>query len=142
MANYYATIRTNYFAVKDEDAFRALMDKVYGEDEIKIFEHPQEDGSVLFGFGCFGGISGLAGDEGDDDDGSALDCFYDELQKLIKDDDAIIITEIGSEKLRYLVAVSTVITQTEICIIDLNTLSVRQAGEALGNAKFVTQMHY
>ena len=30
MANYCCTIRTNYFHVKDEDAFRQMMSRVYG----------------------------------------------------------------------------------------------------------------
>lgn len=39
MANYCCAIRTNYFHVKDPEAFKAFMDTVYAsEDEIKMWE--------------------------------------------------------------------------------------------------------
>ena len=38
MSNYCCTIRTNYFRVKDDEAFREFMGRVQGdEDSIEIF---------------------------------------------------------------------------------------------------------
>lgn len=37
MANYRCAIRTNYFRVKNEEEFIALMDRVYGyEDSVDV----------------------------------------------------------------------------------------------------------
>ena len=39
MANYYASIRTNYFRVKDEKKFREFMAHVSGtEDRVELWE--------------------------------------------------------------------------------------------------------
>lgn len=142
MANYYATIRTNYFSVKDETAFRELIEAISAEDEVHLFEKPQSDGSIKFGFGCYGNIYGLPAENEEDACEDDMDCFYDALQQMVCDDDAIIITEIGSEKLRYLVGTSTVITHSEINYMDLCHSSLELAEKMLGNSSFQTQMDY
>lgn len=38
MANYECTVRTNYFHVKDEEAFRKLVEGIVSEYGIKLFE--------------------------------------------------------------------------------------------------------
>ena len=47
MANYECVIRTNYFHVKDEDQFRALMD-VVSADSLEFWEKKDENGSPVF----------------------------------------------------------------------------------------------
>lgn len=59
MANYCCTIRTNYFHVKDPEKFRELMDKVYGEFEVEVWERNDENGNPMFAFGSYGGIGGV-----------------------------------------------------------------------------------
>ena len=69
MANYCCTIRTNYFHVKDEEKFRALMDRAYGcEDSIELWKERDANGNTVFGFGVYGGISGLRNAGADEDD--------------------------------------------------------------------------
>ena len=131
MANYSCTIRTNYFRVKDEDSFRELMSRVYGsEDSVDIFERRDNNGTLYFGFGCYGGIGGLrnaASDEDDDADESAYDEFLDKLQKCVAEDDAIIIFEAGSEKLRYVTGEATIITSTDYKFFNIIQAAKKEA---------------
>lgn len=60
MAEYVCTIRTNYFHVKDPDAFRAFMGRVYGTaDFISFWQERDLSGRPVFGFGTHGPIGGL-----------------------------------------------------------------------------------
>ena len=107
MANYYASIRTNYFRVKDEKKFREFMAHVSGtEDRVELWEEKDKNGNTVFGFGTLGGIAGVTDyhnnseDDGEDEDSEAdFDAFLDSLQTFVADDDAIIILESGHEKI-------------------------------------------
>ena len=140
MANYNAVVRTNYFTITDESRFREIMASCVGtEDNIEIFE--PEVCSGKFGFGCYGTISGIPTDP-EDPETTDIDVFYDALQSVLADGDAIIITEIGYEKLRYLIGVCIVITKRGIQCIDLCREAVERAREMLGDNGFTTQMDY
>lgn len=146
MANYTCKIRTNYFHVKDEDAFRALMARVYGEEApIRVFEDTDKQGRPVFGFGCNGGIAGVKNahcDEDDDVDDSAYDEFIDELKKLIAEDDAIIIMESGHENLRYVQGLAHIITHDEERWLDIKKLAVHAAQDMLQNPNYNTKCEY
>lgn len=142
MANYYATIRTNYFSVKDEAKFREAVNSCNAEEELHIFEETRPDGSKIFGFGCYGSIYGIPPGEDEDDDENDLDAFYDALQELLPENDAIIITEIGHEKMRYLIGCCTIITRNEIQFVDVRNRAVDLARAMLKNDAFQTQMDY
>lgn len=140
MANYECTTRTNYFRVKDETAFRDLMSRIYGsEDTIELWE-ADDNGSPLFAFGCYGGISGLKAE--DDDENDDFDSVIDELQKCVANDDAIIIFEVGNEKLRYLTGLATIITSTEVKIMELTDMACQSAVDLLGNPNWKTNTCY
>lgn len=142
MANYYATIRTNYFTVKDENKFREAINSCSAEDELHIFEVKRPDGNKLFGFGCYGSIYGIPPREDEDDDENHLGAFYDALQEVLPEDDAIIITEVGNEKLRYLIGCCTIITHNEIQFVDVWDKAIDLARTMLKNDAFQTQMDY
>ena len=146
MANYCCTIRTNYFHVKDEATFRALMDRVYGyEDGIELWKERDANGNTVFGFGVYGGISGLrnaGADEDDDYDESSYDEFLDGLQECVADDDAIIILEAGNEKMRYVIGAATVITSDQFAYLDIADLAKQKASEFLSNPSWQTQCTY
>ena len=147
MADYYASTRTNYFAVTDEDKFRQVMAKCVGSgDSVEVFEqHCKSTGVTLFCFGCQSTISGLrvATDEDDDSwDDCDIDAFYEALQGLVVEGDAIIITEVGYEKLRYLAGISTIITHSEIRVVNLRDKALNEARAMLGNSDYDTQMEY
>ena len=55
MANYESVTRSNYFHVKDEDAFSKFMDTVSGDD-MHCWSDKDEDGNTLHAFGCDGSI--------------------------------------------------------------------------------------
>ena len=107
---------------------------------------------VYYGFGCHDSISGLCEnweqpnacnntDELDDDEPS-FDLFIEELSEILHPDDAIIITEIGYEKLRYLIAWSVVITRNDSFYIDLRSASLQKARDMLQNPGWNTAMEY
>ena len=151
MANYESTMRTNYFKVKDEEKFKALMDTVSAVD-MHLFEDTTSDGAKLFGFGCYGCISGVPMDtdgnyvevsvDNNDDYDYDYDVFLVELQKHVAEDDAIIITEAGYEKLRYVNGSSIVITSKEIKYLDITNLAFIEAKKMLNNEKWETQTEY
>ena len=146
MANYCCTIRTNYFHVKDEEKFRALMDRTYGcEDSIELWKKHDANGNTVFGFGVYGGISGLrnsVADEDDDYDESSYDEFLDGLQECVADDDAIIILEAGNEKMRYIIGAATIITSSKFAYLDIADLAKQKASEFLCNPSWQTQCTY
>ena len=140
MANYSANTRSNYFSVTDEAAFRRIIASCIGSDDsITVFE--QSDGSGKFGFGCYGQILGVLINE-DDPDSPDYDAFCYDLQGVLAEDDAIIITEVGNEKLRYLTGYCTVITKNEIRGVDVCDTAMALARDMLDNPAFTTQMDY
>lgn len=141
MANYECVTRSNYFRVKDPEAFKEFMSRVYGGDAIDLWENKQEDDTLLFGFGVFGDICGYCAADGDDEDGD-YEAFCAELQKYVAEDDAIIILESGNEKLRYVTGSAVIITSTEIEYLDITTLAKMRAAALLKNPQWVTQCDY
>jgi len=98
MANYYASARTNYFAVKDVELFEKAMEKIAGIEVIKR----EQDGIVLVGLLASdddGSFPLVIWDEGGEDfeiDWEQI--FADHLQ----DDWVAVMMEVGHEKLRFL----------------------------------------
>lgn len=149
MANYNCMIRTNYFRVKDEDAFRQLMSKVQGyEDAVHLFEEKTKDGQhTLFGFGAYCNIIGVIDDadideDGDYDDDEAYQKFVSGLQECVAEDDAIIIMESGHEKLRYVVGDAHIITSKDECYMNVKDLAVQMAKALLNNPDWTTKAEY
>lgn len=141
MANYYGFIRTNYFAVKDEEKFRRLIASCRGSEEDPEVWEKEVDGQMLFAFGCCSSLSGLpCGDEEDYE--YDLDAFHRALQQVVADGHAIIITEIGYEKLRYLVGDCTIITAKEIAYTNLGDIGLAKARQLLKNPQYDPVMEY
>lgn len=93
MANYEPFFRSNYFAVKDPEAFKKFCEL----HELDLF---QDGDKPFYGF-CGNGESGIPHDAGD---GSETDIdFMAELAKHLVDDHVAVVIEIGHEKMRYLV---------------------------------------
>lgn len=131
MAEYYGFTLTNYFAVKDEDRFKTALGRcAVCEDKINIFERTV-DGHKFFAFGCYSSLLGFPVSDSEDDTEYDLDEFYNDLQTVVADGDAIIITEVGHEKLRYLVGVCMIITQSGHSVVNLNDISLGKARELL-----------
>lgn len=104
MANYYATARSNYFAVKDEKAFREWAEQI----GLTILE-PDHSTKVADGIPRFGITPGDCDDSGgwptslyneETDDFDDID-VSDELAPHLCDGEVAILMEVGNEKLRY-----------------------------------------
>lgn len=140
MANYTAKFLTNYFSVTDDEKFKNLVALCQADDEIEIYEKQQPNGSVKYGIGCEKNIHGIP-EEGEEY-AESIGFFYKSLQELIPSDDAVIITEIGNEKLNYFVACCIVITRGEIKSIDARSEAVKLAADMLKNPNFTTELDY
>jgi hypothetical protein len=106
MANYNAYSRTNTFRVTDKEKLKEIIEQ---NPDIQIWE---EEGKFILSGYCI--ITDFYNGETDE--------FYEIfplIQPLLPDGEVVIFTEVGHEKLRYLVAASVVITNKEIYLVDL-----------------------
>lgn len=147
MANYICAIRTNYFHVKDPEQFKAFMARVCGtEDDIELWEEPDVDGNPTFAFGTEGGIAGLLPLDSDtnesEDDDPDYSNFILGLQDLLADDDAVILLEIGREKLRYLVGRALILTKRHNEYLNIRDIAIAKACQLLGNPEWNTCIEY
>lgn len=150
MANYYGNTRTNYFHVKNPDAFRDFMKTVgASEDNVHLWEETDRNGEPIFAFGCYGTILGVATDGTDGvedygDDGEYYDFeeFVFQLSEHVAPNDAVIVIEVGNEKLRYLVGSALIVTDDQYEFLDLNTMAAECAAQMLGNSDWKTRMDY
>lgn len=145
MANYCCATRTNYFHVKDPEAFQRFMDGVVScEDSVSVWSETDRDGDLVFGFGCYSPILGVKPEDADQD--ADFDYDYDEfvngLADHVAEDDAIIILESGNEKLRYLVGSAMVITSKQSEYLDIATVAAEAAAEMLKNPSWKTRVAY
>lgn len=132
MANYYAHARSNYFLVKDVDAFKEEMD---GITSIEVIESKNghygllskaEDGWPWSGWD-------LSKDEDVDIE------WEDIFARHLADDEVAIIMEVGNEKLRYLSGVAIAYNnKKETRAVDL--ASIYELAKELGAN--VTEAYY
>lgn len=141
MANYYGKCRTNYFSVTDTEKFADIMKHLSGESEVAFHEHDTDKGKYMFYCEC--SLTGYIADPNDDDSyDEAMDRMIEELQKILPDGEAIILTEAGSEKARYILCVATIITNSEVRYVNLASSALATAQEMLKNPNYTTQMDY
>lgn len=157
MANYYGYTRTNYFSVTDPEKLKDIVDRIrWSEGDSPFFS--EENGKYCFG--AYDTIMGLSmkkdeaqdanaaynlydeDEDYDDDKERNADMVYDALQEIVAPDDAIIITEVGHEKLRYLKGHALVITKDEIAYINLHDAAIDKARALLSNDQYTTQNEY
>ena len=140
MANYYGKTRTNYFKVNDPEAFKELLEKCAGtEDPLKVWAK-EEDG--FYAFGCESEVAGIDINKDPDDPEYDYDAFLEALQKCVLPGDAVIITSVGWEKLRYLGADAVIITAKDIEYMSLESAAIKKARELLGNPDWTTDNCY
>lgn len=143
MANYECTVRTNYFHVKDEEAFRKLVERIVSDDRIWLFEENDSDGKKLFGFGSYGSLDGIRKDnEENDDEYDEEEVLYQKLQSCVAEDDAVIILAAGNENLRYVTGDAVCITHDKIEYLDLTRLAMAKAAEMLNDPLYSTVCEY
>lgn len=137
MANYIAVGRSNYFKVTDENRWEELFENIKGNDGTWDYSRTTDDGTILHCFAVEGGLDYIEPGSYD----SELDYFIDELQKILPDNEAVIYTEAGHEKHRYVVGFSLVVTSKTIDWIQLPELALGVARNHLGK-EFNTKMDY
>lgn len=143
MANCECTVRTNYFHVKDEEAFRKLVEGIVSDDRIWLFEENDPEGEKLFGFGSYSSLRGIRKDSAEDDDEYDKEkVLYQKLQSCVAEDDAVIILTSGNEELRYVTGDAVCITHDKIEYLDLIRLAVAKAAEMLNNPLYSTVCEY
>jgi len=108
MADWAGHARSNYFRVKDQDAFADLCEK-WNLTFIVDKETPER-----VGFICeneFGNLPSYRMEEKETDDRVIeveydFDDFLDEIASHLKDEEVAIMIECGAEKLRYLTGIA------------------------------------
>lgn len=116
--NYYGKMRTNWFRITDEKKLLELLDKLEGE-ELNIRRE-----SDFVCITCWGQIYF-------DEEPIGDSSFYNQIQAIIAEDDAMVVTEIGSEGLRYFCAYADIITKKEITYVDLEQQVLFKVAELL-----------
>ena len=137
MANYTATARSNYFAVKDAAAFETWCQ----ERDIKKWQGTDENA------GRHAIAPNDLSDSGSwpeycDEDGDPIEDLYDALAAHLVDGEVAVLLEIGKEKLRYLIGTATAVhasgKRVDLCLSEIYT----RAREAFGGTAAITQAEY
>lgn len=138
MANYYASCRTNYFKVKDPEAFKAVMDLVPG-----IEVHQQEDVFCLLGNNDDGGGWPSAYHPSDDPDADLVELDLPTLVAThLADDQVAVFLEVGAEKLRYLVGYALAINNAgETRVVSIDDIYAK-AGELTSRPEQISVAEY
>ncbi len=165
MANAITKIRTNYVEITDIKRFNEIIARCCSENKISVITHTEND-KIKYGFLCDGDIDGipLPNDECVENDcedcekynciaceqyknfmcdpDCSFDMFIDELQKVIAPGDAMIITIIGYENLRYLQGQTIVITSEHCESKSIDDVSMELARKLLNDPNWETQNYY
>lgn len=103
MANWYGSSRTNYFQVKDPDAFKAEMAK----HEVDVWQSTTR-GTDWFGLGAQTEDGSWPSVLDADDDPVAE--FWEVVAPHLADGQVAVLQTIGAEKLRYLTGYAIAVT--------------------------------
>lgn len=142
MANYVSHTRTNYFHVTNIAEFKELMSHCTGEDEVYVFEERDPEGEFQFAFGVYGSFYGYDTGNEDAEIDEQFNEFAVKLQALLRPDDACIIYNAGSEKLRYVGGVATIITRDKIDSVSLIKAATQKTRELLDDPAWETKSDY
>jgi hypothetical protein len=100
MANYYASARTNYFAVTDLEAFKAELESK--TSSVQVVSKEQDGLTLVALLGSDDDGAGFPFDY-EDEDGEYVELDWAEIFKAhLEDGWVAIIMESGAEKLRYI----------------------------------------
>jgi len=112
MADYYGKTLSNSVGVKDIDAYIELVESIPSSNII-IFGRDIDDSSKAM-FSC----DGIIDLQSDDDDLKVITS----IQKLLLDDEILVVKEIGSEKLNSLDASAFLISNKDVKFINFDTM--------------------
>ena len=104
MADFNCCVRSNYFRVTDEEKLKHIIDSLEANGEIKLWDAYNENQERIFTFGCEGDIWGS------DPDASNFDEDLKKIGELLPDGEALMVMQVGHEKLRYVSGIAYIIT--------------------------------
>jgi hypothetical protein len=137
MANYTATARSNYFAVKDTTAFEAWCK----ERDLKFWQGTH-DNVARYAI-TPNDMSDTGGwPEHLDEDGDLIEDLCDALAAHLVVGEVAVLFEIGNEKLRYLIGTATAVHSSGKRVdISLSEIYTR-ARDAFGEDAAITEANY
>ena len=140
MSTYSGSFRSNYFRVTDAKKLKDIIDHTESFNaSVELYDN--HDGRwYIRGGGCDWGIGLPHYDDNGEYDGICGMDLYKALQKIVAQDDAIIIIHIGREGYRYSIAYAVVITRKHIEYIDLEKEVMVRARIMLDNPNWDTQL--
>lgn len=128
MANYYGSARSNYFNVKDEEAFLVEMEKIPG---IAVHRSTTDKGFCILSEDADSGGWPSAGYDDDSGEEFEIDIVNSVYPHLV-DDEVAIFMECGAEKLRYIVGYAVAVNnQGDMESISLD--EIYELGATLSN---------
>ena len=126
MANYYSTCRTNYFKVKDKEAFRNWVVSLCAEGVEFIEADKNKD---LVGLLFCNGIPDVRNVFGDNGEGVECD-FFEELKSHLRPGQVAVYVEAGAEKHRYVQGFAVALTPgkkaVEVSLDDIYKLAMKK----------------
>lgn len=156
MANSIYKTRTNYVHVSDEERFREIcrLCTTSDGDRLTAITSKDDNGKPVIGFYTESDVDGYLLDENnniadvdadDFDDESDYETSYDrflkDIQSVLDPADALIITTIGYEKMRWLIGNTTIVTRNDIKYENLESLSLNMARKMLNKPEWNTKMY-
>ncbi len=137
MANYTATARSNYFAVKDATAFEAWCKKRNLETWLGTGGNAARYAITPDEMSDTGGWP-----EDCDDDGDQIEDLCEALAGHLADGEVAVLSEIGNEKLRYLIGTATAVhasgKRVDISLCEIYS----RASDAFGGDAAMTEVNY
>lgn len=132
MANWYGTCRSNYFAVRDVEAFKEMLPKYEATFIVN------NDGLVGFISNNESGSFPQYWDEATDEDSSIVD----EIAPHLAENQVCVIQEVGAEKARYLTGKAFAIAWTgETILLTIDDIYALAQSEFGSDAK-ITEAIY
>ena len=133
MANYYSTARTNYFSVKNVDAFKKWLESFAGA-ELETGEGEDESKfCLLFDEGMPSYKEDENGEELEDFD------FIQELAQHLADGEVAVYIEAGAEKMRYVNGYAIAVNnkgETENVNLDVIYVLAKRLGSNVTRAEY------
>lgn len=135
--DYHSKYKTNYFSVTNESKLKEIIDscEVAGEGELKLLKSKSGN---KYSFCCdcnlYGVLYGLKKDE------DPFEWLLKDLQKILPEDEAILLIEVESNNITYLTEICTIITKDKIQNISFYNKVLKTVRSMLQNSEFEIQL--
>lgn len=137
MATYKAISKTNHFHVTDVERLKDIVCRMQCSAKVNLVEDPQ-DTYVIWSDADILGVypEDLEGEIS----GPDFELMTSELQAILPEGEALILFEIGTESLRYIVATATIVTKNTIRQINLLDEALDAVRSILNDSDWDTQI--